>query len=169
MQADHLVSLHNIESALTALLTIPSGSIIYSLEVQLTYYAKILRKVSQQGIKSIVPSKKATDDFISYSDAYFAKTVLSDNCSSWFNGGRPGGRIHGIWPGSAAHLATARREPRWEDWEYEYLAPSGNVFAYLGNGMTEKELDAESDMTNYLKAAGTVDVRDLHESWWSIP
>lgn len=77
----------------------PSGTVPHAAETQLTYLAKLLRKASREGIKSLSPSQKATDDFIEYADAFFSKTVLSDNCSSWYNGGKPGGRIHGVWPG----------------------------------------------------------------------
>ncbi|KAK5657513.1 hypothetical protein OQA88_3085 [Cercophora sp. LCS_1] len=148
----------------------PSGTVPHSVENQLAMYAKFLRKASREGIKSIVPSKRAADEFVEYSDAFFASTVLSDSCSSWYNGGRPGGRIHGIWPGSAGHVTAVRREPRWEDWEYTYLGPEGNRFAwYFGNGWTSKEADSESDMTNYLKVPGQVDLKDLHESWWELP
>ena len=147
-----------------------SGTVPHSVEVQLTYFAKLLRKVSQQGIKSISPSPKAADDFIEYADAFFGTTALSDNCSSWYNGGKPGAFIHGLWPGSAGHVTAVRREPRWEDWEYEYLTESGNRFAwYFGNGWTSKEADPNSDMTTYLKLPGEVDLRDLHESWWDLP
>jgi cation diffusion facilitator CzcD-associated flavoprotein CzcO len=143
----------------------PSGTLPYSMETQLTYYAKLLRKVSSQRIKSIVPLKKAADNFVEYSDAFFPTTVLSENCSSWANGGRPGARIHGLWPGSAAHVTFVRRDPRWEDWEYEYLSSSGNRFAYFGNGWTQKELDLSSDMTSYLRSSEDIDLRTIHESW----
>lgn len=149
----------------------PSGTVPHSVEVQVTYYAKILRKVSREGIKSIVPKKQATDDFVEYSDAFFSKTVLSDGCSSWYNGGRPGARIHGLWPGSSLHVTTVRREPRWEDWDYEYLDESqGNRFLwYLGNGGTRAEEDLKSDMTSYLDLPDRVDLKDIHESWWRLP
>lgn len=147
-----------------------SGTIPQAVEVQLTYYAKVLRKVAREGIRTITPSKKAADDFVDYSDAFFAKTVLSDNCSSWYNSGRPGSRIHGLWPGSGMHITAVRREPRWEDWEYEYLSESGNRFEwYLGNGWTRKETDPTSDATSYLKLPSEIDLRDLHESWWDLP
>ena len=103
-----------------------------------------------------------------YSDAFFPTTVLTENCSSWANGGRPGARIHGIWPGSAAHLTLMRRQPRWEDWEYKYLSPSGNRFAYLGNGWTKKEQDPNADMTPYLELAEENDLRRLHEGWFDV-
>ncbi|KAE8354737.1 hypothetical protein BDV28DRAFT_155992 [Aspergillus coremiiformis] len=146
-----------------------SGTVPHSVENQLTYYAKILRKVSSQGIKSIAPSSKAVDEFIEYADAYFPTTPLTDNCSSWANGGRPGARIHGAWPGSASHQTFIRREPRWEDWEYEYLSPSGNRYAYFGNGRTTRELDPDTDMTRYLTLPSEVDLRNIHESWWQWP
>ncbi|ETI22260.1 hypothetical protein G647_06333 [Cladophialophora carrionii CBS 160.54] len=145
----------------------PSGTVPHSVEIQLTYYAKLLRKVSSQGIKAMWPSRRAADDFVAYADAFFPTTVLTDNCSSWANGGKPGGRIHGIWPGSAGHVTLVRKEPRWEDWEYEYLHSSGNrLIGWFGNGWTRKEKDETEDMTAYLKLEGTVDLRELHEQWW---
>ncbi|KAM0385070.1 hypothetical protein ACHAO7_011624 [Fusarium culmorum] len=148
----------------------PSGTVPHSAETQVAYFAKILRKISREGIKSIVASKKAADDFLEYADSFFASTTLSENCSSWYNGGQPGGRIHGVWPGSATHLTIVRREPRWEDFEYEYLAGSGNRFQwYFGNGRTRKEQDRDEDMTPYLHKPGKVTLKDIHESWWSVP
>ena len=147
----------------------PAGTVPHAVEVQLTYYAKLLRKVSSQGIKSIMPSKAAADDFVAYADAFFPKTVFTDKCSSWYNGGKAGQRIHGIWPGSAAHLTIVRKEPRWEDWEYEHITKTGNRFAYLGNGITRSEQDPNVDMTPYLKLPEQVDLRDLHEQWWDMP
>jgi cation diffusion facilitator CzcD-associated flavoprotein CzcO len=148
----------------------PSGTVPHSVEVQLTYYAKLLRKVSSQGIKTISPSKAAADDFVEYADAFFPRTVLTDNCSSWANGGKAGQRIHGIWPGSAGHVTLVRKEPRWEDWEYTYLHKSGNRLAgWFGNGWTQKERDEDSDITPYLKVEGTVDLKRVHEEWWEWP
>lgn len=127
----------------------------------------MLRKASSQGIRSLVPSKAATDDFVTYCDAFFPRTTFSRKCSSWANGRRPGGRIHGLWPGSASHLAIVRREPRWEDWEYEYVRPE-NRFSYWGNGWTKKELDPNSDPTTHLKLPEEIDLRDIHERWWDL-
>ncbi|KAM4057426.1 flavin-binding monooxygenase-like domain-containing protein [Hirsutella rhossiliensis] len=147
-----------------------SGTVPHAFETQLTYVAKLLRKVSREGIKSIDASCGAADDFVAYSDAFFKETVLTDGCNSSYNGGRPGTRIHGFWPGSAAHLAMVRREPRWEDWNYRYLSDSGNRFLwYLGNGLTKKEGDPDADMTSYLQTPERTDLRDIHESWWRIP
>lgn len=149
----------------------PSGTVPHSVEAQVTYYAKILRKASREGIKSLVPKKKAADDFVEYSDAFFSRTVLADGCSSWYNGGRPGSRIHGIWPGSSAHATAIRRDPRWEDWDYEYLDDSqGNRFLwYFGNGGTKAEQQEGTDMTTYLDLPENLDLKSVHERWWDLP
>lgn len=141
-----------------------SGTVPNQIETQVTYIAKLLRKVKNQKIKTFSPSPEATDDFIAYSDSFFPKTVWSENCSSWANGGRPGARIHGHWPGSASHLNFVRRDPRWEDWEWGY--GSRNRFAWLGNGWTRKEAEGMGDLTPYLKRHDQIDLRSYHEEWF---
>jgi cation diffusion facilitator CzcD-associated flavoprotein CzcO len=145
-----------------------SGTVPNQIETQVTYIAQLLRKVTQQRIKSFAPTESATDDFVAYSDAFFARTVWTENCSSWANGGKPGGKIHGHWPGSASHLNHVRRNPRWEDWEWTYRSASGNRFAYFGNGWTTKETLEESDRTAYLKTPATIDLRSYHEEWFDL-
>ncbi|KAH6676226.1 hypothetical protein B0J14DRAFT_350711 [Halenospora varia] len=144
----------------------PSGTVPNQVETQVTYISRLLRKVQSQGIKSFSPSQSATDDFTAYCDSFFAKTVWTDNCSSWANGGKPGGRIHGHWPGSASHVNFVRKDPRWEDWEWEVKSESGNRFAWFGNGWTEKEVTGEGDLTPYLRRPDQIDLRSYHEEWF---
>jgi cation diffusion facilitator CzcD-associated flavoprotein CzcO len=145
-----------------------SGTVPNQMETQITYVSKLLRKVLAQEIKSFAPSQAATDDFTAYIDSFFPKTVFSENCSSWANGGIPGGRIHGHWPGSASHANLVRRDPRWEDWEWKLKHESGNRFAWLGNGWTaaETQKDGEADLTPYLKLPRDIDLRSYHEEWF---
>jgi cation diffusion facilitator CzcD-associated flavoprotein CzcO len=145
-----------------------SGTVPNQIETQVTFIAQLLRKVTQHHIKTFLPLKTAADDFVAYSDAFFARTVWTDNCSSWANGGRPGGRIHGHWPGSASHLNHVRRNPRWEDWEWTYRSDSGNRFAYFGNGWTSKETMEGADRTPYLKVPESIDLRSYHEEWFNL-
>ncbi|RDW77901.1 FAD protein [Coleophoma crateriformis] len=145
-----------------------SGTVPNSVETQITYISQLLRKVQQQRIKTFVPSKAAADDFSAYCDAFFPKTVFTENCSSWANGGKPGGKIHGHWPGSASHLNHVRRSPRWEDWEWSSRGKTGNRFAYFGNGWTSKEKAGEGDLTAYLKLPQEIDLRKYHEEWFEI-
>ncbi|KAJ5385977.1 hypothetical protein N7509_008518 [Penicillium cosmopolitanum] len=145
-----------------------SGTVPNSMENQITYVAKVIRKIRSQGIKSIVPSKQATDDFVEYCDQFYPRTVWSENCSSWYNGGQPGGRIHGLFPGSASHANYIRRDPRWEDWEYTYVNQSGNRFAYFGNGWTSRELDPSANLTPHLKIPEEIDLKTHLEGWWDV-
>ncbi|EFX00603.1 flavin-binding monooxygenase [Grosmannia clavigera kw1407] len=151
----------------------PSGTVPHAVETQLTYVAQVLRKIGREGIKAMMPSTRAADDFVVYARSFFDRTVLTDNCSSWYNSGRPGSFVHGLWPGSAGHLSVVRRSPRWEDWEYDYLGGGGadaNRFAwYFGNGWTRDESNPEADLVSYLKLPGEVALKDLHEVWWDLP
>lgn len=162
----------------------PGGTLPHSLENSVTYISKVLRKFRTQGIRTIAPTAEATRDFRAYCESFFPRTVMSENCSSWYNGGIPGGRIHGIWPGSGTHLNIVRREPRWEDFEYTYHNAQGNRFGYFGNGWSTKdvlaseaalrgdvEAEEQVDFSNYLKkeaVEGTLDLRGLHEDWWEL-
>ncbi|KAF2146960.1 uncharacterized protein K452DRAFT_218241 [Aplosporella prunicola CBS 121167] len=142
-----------------------AGSVPNSSENQVTFIARLLRKVSKERIRTVAPSQAAADDFLEYADSFFPRTVFSQNCRSWYNGGYPGGRIHGIWPGSASHLNYVRKNPRWEDWDWTY--PKKNRFvSYFGNGWTRKEQDPAADVLPFLKDPSTIDLRDHHERWW---
>lgn len=156
-----------------------SGTVPNSFENQVVYIAKMLRKLRSQGIATLAPTVAATDDFVEYCDRFYPRTVWtanddlskdSKNCSSWYNGGRPGGRVHGLFPGSAATANYIRRDPRWEDFEYTYTNPSGNRFAWFGNGWREREKqpEGEVDLTPHLKLESEIDLRTHCEGWWDV-
>lgn len=154
-----------------------SGSVPYTVENQITYIAKVLRKATFERIRTITPTQAAADDFRAVIESFFPKTVLSENCSSWYNGGNPGGRILAVWPGSATHCTRAQRNPRWEDFEYTYRSKSGNRFAWFGNGWTKKDVEADKagsegvDFAVYLQKealGGEVDLKGYMESWYEF-
>lgn len=154
----------------------PAGTLCHSVEIQVTYCAKVLRKAVTQGIRSLEPTQEATDDFRAYCESFFPRTVMSEDCSSWYNGGIKGGRIHGIWPGSAGHVAIVRKEPRWEDFRFTYNNAQQNRFGWLGNGWTTKDVltsepdtGSDIDLTPWLRPEAfshAVDLKDYHEQWW---
>ncbi|KAJ5735284.1 uncharacterized protein N7483_000409 [Penicillium malachiteum] len=145
-----------------------SGTVPNSMENQIVYVAKVLRKIRSQGIKTIAPSKQATDDFVEYCDNFYPRTVWSANCSSWYNGGQPGSRIHGLFPGSASAANYIRRDPRWEDWEYTYVNSSGNRFAYFENGWTSREKNPNANLVPHLYLPEEVDLKKHMEGWWDV-
>ncbi|KAL4882479.1 hypothetical protein BJY04DRAFT_227120 [Aspergillus karnatakaensis] len=155
-----------------------AGTVPHTIETQVTYIAKVLRKVSSQRIRTITPSQAAVRDFRAYCESFFPTTVLSETCSSWYNNHTKNGRIVAVWPGSGAHVHYIRKEVRWEDFEYTHHNPQGNRFGYFGNGWTRRDVEAkgtgdrvgEIDFAYYLKQEATeeggVDLRGYHEQWW---
>ncbi|KAL5351405.1 hypothetical protein ACLOAV_003264 [Pseudogymnoascus australis] len=137
------------------------GPLIYIIERQVTYLAKLLNKMTGQGVKAMVPTRTATDDFRAYCDAYFPRTVMMDGCRSWYNGGVAGGRIRALWPGSAWHADIVRRDVRWEDFDYVYRSESGNRFAYFGNGWTSMDVEAAVNPGEIPKFATYLDPRSV--------
>ncbi|KAJ4991813.1 steroid monooxygenase [Stagonosporopsis vannaccii] len=126
---------------------IANGSLINSLEASLKYAFEAVRKIQRQNIKSLHPSRSAVDDFQEYKDAIMNDMVWTSNCRSWYKKGKVDGEVWGPWPGSALHYRQLVEEPRWEDYEIEYLHP--NRFHFLGNGRTEPEMTG-GDVTYYL-------------------
>lgn len=155
----------------------PSGTVPNVAENQVTYIAKVLRKAHQQGIRSMTPTQEATNDYRAVCESFFPRTVVADNCSSWYNSGVAGGRVNALWPGSGTHANIARREIRAEDYSYTYNNKSGNRFAWLGNGWSKRDVQVargdgdKLDLTPYLKQEsvdGSIDLRYLHEAWFDV-
>lgn len=124
------------------------------------YICKAIRKLQKDNLKSMVIKPRLVRDFTRYCDAYFEGTVFKDDCKSWYrkNGqGVPSEHVTGLWPGSTIHCIEALRSPRWEDYEYEYLAEENgaevNQMAWLGNGWSVNQLAEQVrdiDLSYYL-------------------
>lgn len=65
-----------------------------------------------------------------------------------------------------SHALSMLREPRWEDYDYEYIHPD-DPFSYFGSGKTWID-DHDGDKTFYLTEPGKVSVRNVHEGWVSL-
>ncbi|KAJ6564197.1 hypothetical protein B0H19DRAFT_1219731 [Mycena capillaripes] len=72
--------------------------------------------------------------------------LWSDSCSSWFKAGKPDGKIIALHPGSRTHFMTLLKNPRMQDYHFEY---EGNRFAFCGNGFTTRETEGQ-DLAWYL-------------------
>jgi hypothetical protein len=76
-----------------------------------------------------------------------------------YNNGKVDGKVWGPWPGSALHFIQLLRQPRWEDYDIEYLTP--NRFEYLGNGKSEAESTGD-DLAWYVNEPGISDANSVH-------
>ncbi|KAK6366885.1 hypothetical protein LTS17_010436 [Exophiala oligosperma] len=112
-----------------------AGSAVPFLEYEAEYMIKCIQKVQMQHIKSMVVSDAANKAFSRHIDQYFKHTVFSQTCRSWFKRGQEQGRVTALWPGSAVHAQIAFSNPKFEDFDYEYMR-EGQGFSWLGNGLT---------------------------------
>ena len=107
---------------------------------------KVITHMQRTSIKSLEPKRAAIEDSYVHTHELLKRTAWSSTCSSWFKNGKKHGPVTAIWPGSRLHYFESLKEPRYEDFDIEYL---GNRFAYMGNGYTHAELEAEGNAIWY--------------------
>ncbi|KAB5511525.1 flavin-binding monooxygenase [Coniochaeta sp. 2T2.1] len=128
---------------------ISNGSLMPSIEAQVEFALSFVDKIQRQGVKSVVVSQQANTEFNDYKDAVMELLTFSGHCNSWYKGGTSNGRIVGPWPGSVNHFLESVRNPRLQDFEFEYECP--NRFAYLGKGLTLRDIKKE-ELGWYIRA-----------------
>ena len=107
---------------------------------------KVITHMQRTSIKCLAPKRVAIEDSYVHTHELLKRTAWSSTCSSWFKNGKKHGPVTAIWPGSRLHYFESLKEPRYEDFDIEYL---GNRFAYMGNGYTYAELEAEANPVWY--------------------
>ncbi|KAL5338350.1 hypothetical protein BJX70DRAFT_202212 [Aspergillus crustosus] len=123
------------------------GSILPIIEIITRYIEKFLLKLSLQNIKSFQPSQAAVTEFRRHRELFLLRTAWSSPCRSWFKGGTVDGPVM-MWPGSRLHFFDVLKEPRFEDYEWEYRL--NNRFSYFGNGFSVREVEG-GDVTWYVE------------------
>ena len=119
---------------------------------------KIITKMQLERIKSLRPKRAVAEQFTEHADLYLQRTAWTSPCSSWFKNGKKDGQPT-IYPGSRLHFMQLLENPRYEDYEIEYLDPK-NMFSFLGNGFATREFDGR-DITNYLGLLERQEDKDL--------
>ena len=117
---------------------IGQGSLVPASEQQVDYICKAINKIRRQGIKSMCIKDQAVEHFNRYVDRWMEDAVWSGGCRSWYKNHSVDGRVSALWGGSGLHFIEALEDPRWEDYDYEYLDPICQ-YAYFGNGFVEVE------------------------------
>ncbi|KAH7033748.1 uncharacterized protein B0I36DRAFT_408469 [Microdochium trichocladiopsis] len=120
-----------------------TGSLTIVLQQTADYAIKAMHKAQKEDYASIEVKAERVADFSAFVDEYFKRTVYVDDCSSWYRGGKKGGHIFTLWPGSTLHCIEALRAPRWEDYHLEPIEPAGNSLRWLGNGWSQTQLDGD--------------------------
>ncbi|KAF7346708.1 FAD/NAD(P)-binding domain-containing protein [Mycena sanguinolenta] len=104
------------------------GSLLPVNELIANYICTMIYKWQlEPNLKWFEPDIRAQTEFNEHRDVQLATTVWSDSCSSWFKAGI-GGKIIALHPGSRTHFMTLLKNPRMQDYHFEY---EGNRFAFL--------------------------------------
>ena len=126
------------------------GSYTTVSEMLVRNLVKVTKKMQKERIKSVAPKREVCEAFAEHADLFAKRTAWNGPCSSWFKNGDVNGRLT-VFPGSRLTYFDLLWEPRYEDYNIEYM--SGNEFNYLGNGFHIVEFNG-GDNSYYL---GTVD------------
>ncbi|KAL6243916.1 hypothetical protein RBB50_009350 [Rhinocladiella similis] len=129
-----------------------AGSFIAMLEHVVEYIIKCISKLQREYISSmevstssIFPAHRAFSEHI---DNYFAKTIFTYKCKSWFKRNNEDGRIVGLWPGSSVHAQEVLKSPRFEDFVFVRMPETRhNIMNWLGNGLTTAQENNEETTT----------------------
>lgn len=137
-------------------------------ELWSTYISKVIRKVQLENIKSLVVSEKAALGFSRVVTELSKASSTSRGIDGFFVEKTKDGeyRIALAWPGTITHAVTLLREPRWEDYDYEYL-DNDNPFSFFGNGHTFLDFAPKGDKTFFVQTG--VPPKALHEEYLTIP
>ncbi|BEJ12738.1 hypothetical protein CspHIS471_0211980 [Cutaneotrichosporon sp. HIS471] len=130
----------NFFSVLGAQAVVGSGNLLIMIEAQLRYIGQAIKKIQAEGYKYMVVKDQCAKDFARYTDDYFARTVFTTDCPSWYKGVNDG-HIRTLWPGSSQHCVWSLRNPRWEDYEFEREPEYKHTMAWLGDGHIPAEAD----------------------------
>ena len=125
-----------------------AGNLLLLIENFADYAAKALEKMQTENILTMEPSARSVKNFSDFCEEYFEDTVFSEECSSWYKGGKKKGRVNALWPGSSLHAMQSMVRPRWEDWEYTYV--DGNPWSWFGDGWSRMDRNLEMNKTYYL-------------------
>lgn len=86
-----------------------AGSLTIVLERIGDYVCSAILKMQRETIKTIEVKPRAVEMFYEFTETYFANTVYSMECSSWYKGGTKDGKVSALWPGNVAGILTMSR------------------------------------------------------------
>lgn len=147
---------------------VANGPLIFGIELEGEYIARFLNRWQKEDIGTFDPKREAVDDFMQQKDAFMPSSVWDGGCRSWYKDPRSG-KVTAVWPGSTLHYMETLSDVRWDDFDVTY---NGNRFAYLGNGISQIELDPDADLAYYIRdkddgvplSRGTMSTLNVKES-----
>jgi len=108
---------------------------------------QMINKLQTENIKAFEPKAKCVQDYYNHTHELMKRLAWSSACSSWFKMGKKHGPVTAVYPGSRLHYFEMLKNVRYEDYKITYWGD--NMFAFMGNGYTETELDPNGDAVWY--------------------
>lgn len=134
-----------------------NGSILPVLEETIDYCIAAINKMQRQGIKSMMPRAECVEEFNFHTDEFIKdRGVWVDKCSSWYKNGTVDGRVVAVFPATNVAFMEAMRDPRWEDYEYDYLDKASR-YRCFGNGNSVGEIDGQGRSQHFISRLHTLD------------
>jgi hypothetical protein len=134
-----------------------TGSTMLMLEWICDYAVSAILKLQREHYASLVVKSSANAAFSVHVDRFFAKTVFTQPCNSWFKRGTSDGRVVANWPGSGVHARKTLQNPRWEDFDWAIIPTlASDPLAWMGNGLTVAQANG-TFTTDYLDTKNTID------------
>lgn len=125
------------------------GSLLEALSWNGDYMLKWIKKMAEEGIKSIAPKAVTVRHLMSYGDEIHKHLVWTGGCKSWYKQGTVEGKVSALFAGSGMLYKRLISDLRPEDFDIEYC--SSNTFKFLGNGFTAFEFDPNNDLAWYIE------------------
>lgn len=126
---------------------VSNGPTLVAVEAQADYICSFIDRYQTEPVHSMTVRSSVCEEFKENVAKIMEKLVWTDDCRNVHNNGRVGSRVPTTWPGSTLHYLEAIREPRWDDWDFQYR---GNRFAWMGNGISQTEMVATTDLAYYI-------------------
>ncbi|KAF2178052.1 monooxygenase [Zopfia rhizophila CBS 207.26] len=127
---------------------VSSGPTLVAVEAQSDYICSFIDRYQTEPVHSMTVRPSICKEFKENVAKVMEKLVWTDNCRNVHNNGRIGSRVPTTWPGSTLHYLEAIREPRWDDWDFQYR---GNRFTWMGNGISQTEMVSTTDLAYYIR------------------
>jgi len=127
---------------------VENGSVMGPLGQVAEYAVKIIKKMQNEFIRSIVPKQDITDSFNAHVQEFIKHTVWSTDCRAWYRNNETG-RVNAVFPGSSLHYMQVIEEPRYEDYNITYQNRQ-NPWAFLGLGFALENRTEGADQSPYL-------------------
>ncbi|OCK73333.1 FAD/NAD-P-binding domain-containing protein [Lepidopterella palustris CBS 459.81] len=136
------------------------SSLLPTMEFLSRYIIHVLKKMQIEDIKTITPKLHVIEAMGEHADLTIKRLVWDAPCRSWMKGGKLDGKPM-TFAGSRTQYFELVETPRYEDYDITYR--SRNMWAWLGNGFSLRDLDGRDPTWFWGLSDGIDEDRDFEK------